>query len=44
MSGVDAVIVDDSQARLLTGEAGLTAAARRLREWGPSAIVTRQGW
>jgi sugar/nucleoside kinase (ribokinase family) len=40
---VDAVLLNDAEVRQLTGEANLSRAARRIREWGPSMIVVKQG-
>jgi sugar/nucleoside kinase (ribokinase family) len=40
---VDAVLLNDAEVRQLTDEANLSRAARRLREWGPSLIVVKQG-
>jgi sugar/nucleoside kinase (ribokinase family) len=41
--GVECVIVNDAEARELTGEANLARAARRIREWGPGIVVAKQG-
>jgi len=40
---VDCVLLNDAEARMLAGEPNLTRAARRIREWGPSLVVTKQG-
>jgi sugar/nucleoside kinase (ribokinase family) len=39
----DCVLLNDAEVRQLTGEASLTRAARRLREWGPRMLVAKQG-
>lgn len=41
--GVDCVIVNDAEARQLTGEPNLARAARTLRGWGPEIVVAKQG-
>ena len=40
---VDAVLVNDAEARMLTGEPNLARAAARIREWGPRMLVVKQG-
>ncbi len=40
---VDCVLLNDSELRMLTGEPNLVRAARRVIEWGPSAVVAKQG-
>lgn len=40
---VDAVLLNDAEVRQLTGEPNLIRAARRIREWGPSLVVVKQG-
>ncbi|MGD0166746.1 MAG: PfkB family carbohydrate kinase [Gaiellaceae bacterium] len=40
---VDAVLLNDAEVRQLTDEANLSRAARRIREWGPSVVVVKQG-
>ena len=41
--GVDCVILNDAEARMLTGEANLARAARAIRELGPRLVVAKQG-
>ena len=43
LAGVDVLLVNDSEARLLSGERSLTAAARVIRELGPSRVVIKKG-
>jgi len=40
---VDGLLVNDEEARLLTGESNLAAAARKLTEMGPHIIVIKKG-
>ncbi len=40
---VDALLLNDAEVRELTGEPNLCRAARRIREWGPSLVVVKQG-
>jgi sugar/nucleoside kinase (ribokinase family) len=40
---VDAAILNDAEARQLTGQPNLARAARQLREWGPKLLVAKQG-
>ncbi|MEE9219217.1 MAG: PfkB family carbohydrate kinase [Acidobacteriota bacterium] len=40
---VDLLMVNDAEARQLTGEANLVKAAQRLFEWGPSTLVIKRG-
>ena len=40
---VDAALLNDAEVRELTGEPNLCRAARRIREWGPSLVVVKQG-
>ncbi len=40
---VDAVLLNDAEVRQITGEPNLVRAARRIREWGPSLVVVKQG-
>lgn len=39
----DVLIVNDEEARMITGERQLLAAARRLREAGPSSVIVKKG-
>jgi cytidine kinase len=43
ISGVDCVLLNDSELRQLTGEPNLLRAARHIREWGPRVVVAKQG-
>jgi sugar/nucleoside kinase (ribokinase family) len=43
ISGVDCLLLNDAELRQLTEEASLVRAARRVREWGPSVVVAKQG-
>src|SRR5258707_454953 len=42
-SCVDCVMLNDSELRELTGEPNLIRAARAVQEWGPTAVVAKQG-
>jgi sugar/nucleoside kinase (ribokinase family) len=43
IGGVDLLTLNDSEARLLTGEHSLVRAARRVLEWGPDYVVIKKG-
>ncbi len=43
LSMVDLVVINDAEARALSGEAGIVRAARRIREVGPKTLVVKQG-
>jgi sugar/nucleoside kinase (ribokinase family) len=43
MAGVDCLLLNDDELRDLTGEPNFVRAARRVREWGPTAVVAKQG-
>ena len=43
LAAVDCLMLNDSELRELTGEPNLVRAARRIREWGPSLVVAKQG-
>lgn len=43
LSMVDLVVINDAEARALSGEANITRAARRIREIGPKTLVVKQG-
>ncbi len=43
ISGVDCLILNDAELRQLTREPNLVRAAQRIREWGPSVVVAKQG-
>jgi sugar/nucleoside kinase (ribokinase family) len=40
---VDCLMLNDSELRQLTQEPNFVRAARRIREWGPSVIIAKQG-
>jgi sugar/nucleoside kinase (ribokinase family) len=41
--GVDVVIINDAEARQLSGESNLIKAAREILSWGPRALVIKRG-
>ncbi|MCA1621270.1 MAG: PfkB family carbohydrate kinase [Acidobacteria bacterium] len=43
ISAVDVVIINDAEARQLTGEPNLIKAARKILSWGPRALVVKRG-
>jgi sugar/nucleoside kinase (ribokinase family) len=43
ISAVDCLLLNDSELRELTREPNLLRAARRVREWGPRVVVSKQG-
>jgi sugar/nucleoside kinase (ribokinase family) len=43
LSGVDVVMLNDAEVRMLTGEANLKTAAAQLRGHGPRVLVIKQG-
>ena len=43
IADVDCLILNDAELRQLTEEPNLVRAARRVREWGPSVVVAKQG-
>jgi sugar/nucleoside kinase (ribokinase family) len=43
ISGVDCLLLNDAELRQLTQEPNLLRAARKIREWGPSVVVAKQG-
>jgi cytidine kinase len=43
IAGVDCVLLNDAELRQLTEQASIVAAARQVREWGPQAVVVKQG-
>ncbi|HEX7955666.1 MAG TPA: PfkB family carbohydrate kinase [Pyrinomonadaceae bacterium] len=43
ISKVDIVIINDAEARQLSGEPNLIKAARAILSWGPSALVVKRG-
>jgi len=40
---VDALLVNDTEARMLVGEPNLVKAARAILAWGPSVVVVKRG-
>lgn len=43
IAAVDCVMLNDAELRQLTREPNLVRAARQIREWGPRAVVSKQG-
>jgi sugar/nucleoside kinase (ribokinase family) len=43
ISGVDAVLLNDAEIRMLTREPNLMRATREIRSWGPRVVVAKQG-
>jgi sugar/nucleoside kinase (ribokinase family) len=43
ISGVDCLLLNDAELRQLTEEPSLVRAARKIREWGPTVVVAKQG-
>jgi sugar/nucleoside kinase (ribokinase family) len=43
ISGVDALLLNDAELRMLTEQANLLRAARQVMEWGPQLVVAKQG-
>jgi sugar/nucleoside kinase (ribokinase family) len=43
IEGVNVVIINDAEARQLTGEANVIKAAKTILTWGPSAIIIKRG-
>ncbi len=43
ISQVDCLMLNDAELRQLTEEPNLIRAARRVREWGPTVVVAKQG-
>jgi sugar/nucleoside kinase (ribokinase family) len=43
IGGVDLVIINDAEARQLTEEPSLIKAARKILNWGPSALIAKRG-
>ncbi len=41
--GVDCLLLNDAELRQLTGQPNLVRAAQEIREWGPRAVVAKQG-
>ncbi|HEY0544593.1 MAG TPA: PfkB family carbohydrate kinase [Pyrinomonadaceae bacterium] len=43
IKGVNVVIINDAEARMLADEPNLVKAARKILSWGPSALVVKRG-
>jgi sugar/nucleoside kinase (ribokinase family) len=43
ISGVDALLLNDAELRMLTEQPNLLRAARTIMEWGPQLVVAKQG-
>ena len=43
ISGVDALLLNDAELRMLTEQPNLLRAARTVMEWGPQLVVAKQG-
>ncbi|MHB1131313.1 MAG: PfkB family carbohydrate kinase [Chloroflexota bacterium] len=43
LRSVDVIVMNDAEARQLSGESNLVAAAHRIRQWGPRAVVIKKG-
>lgn len=43
LASVDGVVLNDSEARQLTDESDLVAAARKVMHWGPEFVVVKKG-
>ena len=43
IKGVDVVIINDAEARQLTGIPNLIKAAREILSWGPKALIIKRG-
>jgi len=43
IEGVNIVIINDAEARQLSGEPNLIKAARKILSWGPSALIVKRG-
>jgi sugar/nucleoside kinase (ribokinase family) len=43
ISGVDALLLNDAELRMLTEQPNLLLAARTVMEWGPQLVVAKQG-
>lgn len=43
LARVDAVVVNDQEARELSGEASLIRAAQKIHEWGPARVIVKKG-
>jgi sugar/nucleoside kinase (ribokinase family) len=43
ISGVNCVLINDAELRMLTEEPNLVRAARKVMDWGPEMVVAKQG-
>ena len=43
IGGVDCLMLNDAELRQLTEEPNFVRAARKVREWGPSVVIAKQG-
>ena len=43
IAGVDALLLNDAELRMLTDESNLVRAAREVMSWGPQIVVAKQG-
>ncbi|HEX8707503.1 MAG TPA: PfkB family carbohydrate kinase [Pyrinomonadaceae bacterium] len=43
IKGVNVVIINDAEARQLSGEPNLMKAARKIMSWGPQALIVKRG-
>jgi len=43
LAGIDGLVLNDGEARMLTGEEDLATAERRILEWGPRFVVIKMG-
>jgi sugar/nucleoside kinase (ribokinase family) len=43
IEGVNVLLLNDAELRMLTGKPNLVQAAREVRSWGPSIVVAKQG-
>jgi sugar/nucleoside kinase (ribokinase family) len=43
ISGVDALLLNDAELRMVTEQANLVRAAREVMSWGPTLVVAKQG-
>lgn len=43
LSHVDGIVINDGEARQLSGETNLIRAAQKIRSWGPSKVIIKKG-
>lgn len=43
LSRVDAIVINEGEARQLAGEANLIRAAQKIHEWGPGKVIIKKG-